>query len=204
MPKRMTMVQEPAPAPAEPAPVEAVLPPEPLEQRVRRLEDAVAALQDTHLIEERVVERVQARLQGKPEPPPAAVPARQAASEQMYDAARYTPPPPAEPVNPLPYVAAAARLLPGNWLVVDLYTELRAMIRMFFDIHYHVAWTTRLTVLVLVPVILLSHWWFPFAWVPLFGAVVDKIVDLVLAFFVYKALSREAQRYLAVRPGGVR
>lgn len=197
----LTMVQDPTLSPTDPASSDVIAPPQSLEQRVQRLEDAVAALQETQAVEERVVERVQARLQGRPEPPAPPPPARPAAAAQMYDAARFTVPPP-EPAFPAPPVPAPARLLPHAWLLFDLYAEARAMVRMFFDIHYHVAWTTRLVVLILVPLILLSHWWFPFAWVPLVGPLVDKLVDLLLAFFVYKALSREAHRYLETRSGG--
>jgi hypothetical protein len=70
------------------------------------------------------------------------------------------------------------------------------MFFMFFDRSYRTAWTTRIAVLVLIPMILLSHWWFAFAWVPLVGPVIDKVLNLALAFFLYKALSREAHRYL--------
>jgi hypothetical protein len=202
----VTMVPDPPLSPIGPGSGDLIAPPQSLEQRVQRLEDAVAALQETQLVEERVVERVQARLQGRPEPQPPLA-ARPAAAEQMYDAARYTVPPPspaapAEAAFAKPPATGTVRLLPHAWLLFDLFAEARAMVRMFFDIHYHVAWTTRLVVLVLVPLILLSHWWFPFAWVPLVGPLGDKLVDLLLAFFVYKALSREAHRYLETRSGG--
>ena len=56
--------------------------------------------------------------------------------------------------------------------------------------------------LVLVPFILLSHYIIPFAGVPIIGQIFVNIVDLILAFFVYKALSREAHRYMQLRGGG--
>jgi hypothetical protein len=122
----------------------------------------------------------------------------------MYDAARRTVPPSKPLPRPEPPAADPLSLvLPSRvdrpWLLFDLFAELRAMVRMFFDIHYHVAWTTRLIVLVLLPAILLSHWWFPFAWVPVVGTLGDKLVDLVLAFAIYKVLSREAHRYMETR-----
>ena len=46
------------------APAPAAQPIEPLENRVARLEGAVAALQDTRALEERVAQRVSERLQG--------------------------------------------------------------------------------------------------------------------------------------------
>src|SRR3954452_24159426 len=45
-------------------------PTETLEQRLRRLEDALANLQDTHTVEQRIVERLSERL-----PPPGSAPA---------------------------------------------------------------------------------------------------------------------------------
>src|SRR5437762_9248785 len=45
------------------------VPGEALEQRLRRLEDAVAAIQDTQLMEDRVVERVIQRVDHAPFPP---------------------------------------------------------------------------------------------------------------------------------------
>ena len=85
------------------------------------------------------------------------------------------------------------------WLAVDLYQEITAIARMFFDLHYKVGWTTRLLVIVLVPAILTSHWWLPFSHVPIIGELFDKVIDLALAFVVIKALSREARRYLQFR-----
>ena len=62
-----------------------------------------------------------------------------------------------------------------------------------------VAWTTRILVIVLLPAILASHWWVPFAQIPFVGELLEKVVDLALAFVMFKALSREARRYLEVR-----
>ncbi len=102
-------------------------------------------------------------------------------------------PPPPEPLPP--------ELMRHPWLLFDTIAELRAMFRMFFDVRYHVAWSTRLIVLILLPLIFVSGWLVPLAYVPLLGPILDKIVDLVLAFFAYKALSREARRYLQVKSG---
>ena len=102
---------------------------------------------------------------------------------------------PPVPAAPLPLL----KPMRYPWLLFDLLGELRAMFRMFFDVRYHVAWSTRVTVLILLPLIFLSGWWCPLAYVPFLGPVVEKVVDLVLAFFVYKALSREAHRYREIR-----
>jgi hypothetical protein len=38
--------------------------------------------------------------------------------------------------------------------------------------------------------------------VPILGALIDKILDLILAFFMYRALSREALRYRELKALG--
>ena len=205
MAEPITIFQEPVLAPDEPNSRQLVTPSNSLEQRVQRLEDAVAALQDTHLVEERLIERAQNLLQERSGTPPPA-PARPPAAQQMFDATRFTPPRPnataaTEPPAVEPPPPAPPPLLHRPWLLFDLATELRAMASMFFDRTYRTAWSTRVAVLVLVPMILLSHWWFPFAWVPIVGPLVDKAVDLVLAFFLYKSLSREAHRYMETTSG---
>src|SRR5262249_26041433 len=127
-----------------------------LEQRVRRLEDAVANLQDTRPIEDRIVERVSERLGSKPTPPP---PER---TEYMISAERRTPPPPEDrraPLEPLPAAPMPVLLPPASpvplpaapdverypWLLFDFFRELRAIIRMFFDVRYPVGWSARVT-----------------------------------------------------------
>lgn len=46
-----------------------------------------------------------------------------------------------------------------------------------------------------LPAIFLSALWFPLAWVPVVGGYADKLLDLLLAFCIYTALSRETRRY---------
>src|SRR5262245_12057850 len=153
-----------------------------LEQRVQRLEDAVAALQDTTLIEKRVLERMRDRPQVKVGPAPA-------------DTAAPVPAPAPAPAPQAPQPAPPLSSL----------GEFRAMVRMFFDMHYHVAWTTRILVLLLIPAICTSEWWFLPAHVPGIGFIFDKIFDIILAFILYRVLASEARRYVqhqALRPPG--
>ncbi len=82
------------------------------------------------------------------------------------------------------------------WLLVDMIADGRLLIVMLFDRHYAMAWTTHLIVWLFIPAILTSGWWFPLAWVPILGHYLDKVFDLLLAFCVYKALSRELWRYM--------
>lgn len=167
-----------------------------LEQRVRRLEDALAILQDTRQLEERVVERVAERVTHIPDYPvrdsakvllsagrqllPAALGVLQAKA-QAAERSAYPPPPPEE----------------RRWLVLEFYAEARSVVRMFLDPRYrtHLTWTTRIVPVVVLVFVLTSQWAMPWNLVPVLGSVLDKAVAFVLAFFVYKILAREARRY---------
>jgi hypothetical protein len=172
---------------------------ESLEQRVQHLEATVSALQDTQALEERIIETVVLRLQGKVTAEAERLATerltteRRASAGLMMSAAEKA----LRAASPLASPAATN----ASWMVVDMVLELVAIFRMFFDFKYKVGWTTRILVLVLLPVILLSHEWFPGAKIEFLGigTVLDKLVDLALAFIMYKALSREAQRYLQTR-----
>jgi hypothetical protein len=85
-----------------------------------------------------------------------------------------------------------------RWLLFDLWADTTAMVRMFFDVRYHVGWFARLAVLVLIPAILCSRlllWWVPVPSLFYLDAIFFKLVDLLLAFLLFKILSREARRY---------
>ena len=141
-----------------------------LEQRVQRLEDAVAVLQEGA---------------GKPQVKAGPVPKE---SDHIMAG---SPPEQAPAANPEPVATRPP------WLIVDILNEARTMVRMFFDIRYRVGWFTRLFVIILLAMIFTSGLWFPLAYLPLLGPPFDKIVDILLAFLTYKILSRESRRYKA-------
>jgi hypothetical protein len=160
-----------------------------LETRVQRLEDAVAAMQDTHLMEERILER----LHDRPEAHDRAQVKIGPAPVDDHITADH-PPATTAPVPPAPQPPAAPPPM-------SALAELRAMVRMFFDVHYHVAWTTRLLTLILLALILTSYWWFPLSpnYLPVIGHFFDKTVAVLLAFILYRVLAREARRYVLYR-----
>jgi hypothetical protein len=170
-----------------------------LEQRVLRLEDAVAALQDTRMLEERVVARVGERLHRA-----APTPAREPAG-MLIEAGRRLLPTAIETIRAQAgTVESAARSSAPptgrrRWLFSDLYSELRTVVVMFLDLRYrpYLSWSACLGPPVLVALILTSGYWlrlFPGgSW--LADTPVDKLLDLVLALFVYRILTREAARY---------
>ena len=160
-----------------------------LARRIERLEGEVAALKagaqrDNAALEEHIVERVTERLQRNPRSDQfTATPRMASAARDAYGEAAPIPP----------------RERGYAWLVVDMYHDARLIVLMLRDRRYALAWTTHLVVWVFLLAIFTSGWWlFPFAYIPWIGQYLDKLVDLLLAFGVYKALSREARRYREV------
>jgi hypothetical protein len=170
-----------------------------LEQRVRRLEDAVATLQDTHPLEERIVDRVSRRLKRNlkqdsasevPEPGQtisAGRPLLPAALDLIRNKA----------IEAGPGSDTGFKYLPRPWILFETYAELRTMIRMFLDPRYRATWRARVIPVVLLTLILTSWIWLPGTmFLPTwFMTIVDKLIDLMLAYLAFKILVREARRY---------
>lgn len=145
-----------------------------LEERVRKLEEKVAAIPATTASEESIVEKVTERIQAQmPEMPP---------------------PPPTVDLR-----MVEAVLGKQSWLIVEIFRDLRNIFAMFFDIRFKVGWGTRVLTIVLLVLIFLSGVWFPLSWTPGIGWIFDKTLDLILAFVMVKALLRESHRYQQIR-----
>jgi hypothetical protein len=176
-----------------------------LEERVHRLEDVVAGLQDTREMEERVTERVAARVapargNGLRDSAGLIIDAGRhllpAAVEALRTGAADADPPPQGPPQP------AAPPLRESWLLFDVYAEARATLRMFIDPRYRIGWRGRLLPLLLLGAIVTSWIWLPgTAILPGFvSALLVKVVDLALAFVLFKILHREVCRYRETSP----
>jgi hypothetical protein len=189
-----------------------------LEQRVRRLEDALAQLQEQHGIETRIARHPSAPRSApapqapesvpQPAPAPQAVPvsapASGASAAMLFDVGKrllgaasnaVTPAPSPSPTTAPP--SAGSGVL---WLLWDTWAEARAIVRMFLDPRYHLPWSSRLIPLVLLAAILTSKYWVPFASITLIGDLLVNIVDLPLAFLLFKWLGHEARRYRQSSP----
>jgi hypothetical protein len=181
-----------------------------LEERVRQLEQMVAALQDTRALEERVAERVAA--QAKPAP---AGSVRESAG-LLLQAGRHLLPAAvsvlaeqtAPPEAPPPAAGLPPSLAPAPrraWLLFDVYAEFRAIVRLYLDPRFRLSWQARLAPILLLPAIALSWYWLPgtglLSALP-FGIdrLYVKVVDLLLAFVLFHVLHREATRYRATSP----
>jgi hypothetical protein len=188
----------PPPPPAEIEP--SLAPVFSLEERVRRLEDALALLQGQRAAEPRVVATpVAASLS---EPPPQAV----------FSPSPPVPPPPSPPATAIlldvgtRLLGAASHVVPPVertgiwWLLWDTWAEARAIVRMFVDPRYHLPWSARVLPLVVLGAILTSYYWIPGSSIPILGGWLVKLVDLLLAFLLFKWLGHEARRYRRTSP----
>lgn len=171
-----------------------------LAERLQKLEKAMVELQDTQLLEDRIVERLKPRQEQIAVTPENGTKAATAAeppalAAQPAPAAVQTPP----HVSPSPGPGPQESSPP--WLIFDIFNEVRNMVAMFFDIHYRVGWMSRTIAgfLICVLIFLPESLWVPMYWIPGVYWVFINLVKLLVAFFVYKLLSREARRYQVFR-----
>src|SRR5216684_651612 len=125
-----------------------------MESRMRRLEDAIAAIADTQHIEERLLEKVLSRVEAPPVAalaPPAPPPPRAAPipPEMLVEAGKAILP---SALNAMSAGFAAATdprnvpqkptlLSPQSWLLLDLVQELRTFGMMLIDPRFHPSWS---------------------------------------------------------------
>jgi hypothetical protein len=179
------------------APAEAVKALTELDLRVTRLEDALATMHDTGPLEDRITERVTRRLDhGAAAAPPERgllIDSRAHLLPQPLNHLEDQSSPPGQPLYGLRHSHI--------WLLYDIYDEARAIVQMYFDRRYRMTWQARVIPLVLLFAILTSWIWLPGTSIlpTILMVIVDKIVDILLAFGAIKILSREAKRYRAAR-----
>jgi hypothetical protein len=178
--------------------------PEPLEVRLRRLESALAAMQDTKLMEERLMERVVSRMD-QPMPPQATLAPPDGSTQgmpagMMVEAGKALLPGAMRvfsselrsATNPASGQSNSI-LAPENWLLTDVIYDVRTCVAMYFDYRYRTTWSAKLVPAFLLLIIIWVIIWPPF---PLFNYILPPILFLV----IFKALMREAARYRAMLP----
>lgn len=158
-----------------------------LEIRVCRLEDAVASLQDTKPMEERIAERVSTRLAD--------------GSSSIFRSGRRLLPAAIGALNVQadivhqPAPVSLPNGLRAKWFLIEIYAEARLIVRMYLDRRYRMTWIGLVIPPVFIVAIAFSYYLLPGTSIPVVGTIIDKSVDLLLAFVVFKVLNREAHRY---------
>jgi hypothetical protein len=185
-----------------------------LEERLRRLEESLAQLyaqnqtasqaaQPPPPTAQAVQDPPVARIVALPPAPITTAPTEAAASfllnvgKQMLTTAPLASV--AQPVHPTLETNFHAGVR-WTWFFFDAYAEVRAILRMFVDPRYQLSWTSRMVPLVLAILLLTSSWWMPGTSIPWLGTLIDKLVDLTLAYLFFRVLSHEARRYRQLSP----
>lgn len=174
-----------------------------LERRVDRLEHAVAALQDTEIVEERIVARVTQQLKRSP------LKSLRESATAVIDSSRMLLPK-SEPAASDNYDAAedakheatatsteSARSKPG-WFLIQLWSEVRTFWKSLFDHRYTFSMTGRVAPIGIAFTYLFT--WLFIGGIAFVGSVTERIIDVALAMLLYKVLSREVQRYRSMFP----
>lgn len=189
-----------------------------LGDRLARIEKSLAELTDTAPLEERIVKRIYARMDRKQVQASRAASkkgeAEAAAEASAAPVARALPAPvamllasPAPPAKlqapPAPRPVAPPRSLFGrSWLAFDLLDDFRTLYRLIRDPGYRMTWTAKIVPLAALIFILFSNWKiFPWNLIDPTGGMIDKVIDIVVAFFAFKVLQREISRYREMAPG---
>jgi hypothetical protein len=185
---------------AAPLPVAATEPPEALNDRLRRLEAALAAIQDTKLMEDRLLERVIHRIDRTPTNGNGQA-SDHAAAAAMLDAGSRLLPGAMRVLGSQIGAATSPTAPPSNgllsaqsWLLTDLLQEIRTFFVMFVDHRYRTSWLAKLIPPMAFVIFVLS-WIFMHGSVIFIGSLLDYTLDFFLAILVYKTLQREAARY---------
>lgn len=179
------------------------------EERLRRLEDSLAQLQDLNQIESRVAERVATQIRKD-------LPAERKTSSVDSAKARAT-----NDAASNVIWSFGRQLLGGGTRTKSLRNEtnghqtsdhqpvsflwstvadLRAMVYMFVDPRYSAPVWGRGAAVLLVLAFLFSAWWAPGAMIPLVGWLIVKVFELLVAFVLIKVLTYEARRYRQTAP----
>lgn len=176
---------------------------EKLENRLERLEKAIAALSDTQLMEERLVQKVITRV-----PPPTAALAPppsstgNSAAGAIYEAGKAILPgalrvvtselnAATDPKTGVP--ARGSFLAPQSWMLTDLLYDLRTFFALYVDYRYRPSWTSRIVPLAVVGLLILNIVMRQTS--GLMGIFMEYILDPIALLILFKTLSREAVRY---------
>jgi hypothetical protein len=178
-------------------------PAESMEQRIRRLEKAISAMQDTRLMEERVVEKVVNRIDQAPQQAPAhpgeaadgttnGGPELLSGSVRAVGSQLVAMTSPAAESNGSVFSAK-------SWILTDIAQEIRTFFVMFFDFRYRTSPIAKIIPIGAFFMFVLS-WIFMQGSVIFIGSLMNYMLDLFLVILVYKTLQREAARYRAILP----
>ena len=90
--------------------------------------------------------------------------------------------------------------LTKSWLLSEMWAEVRAFRYMFFDPRYRMSTIGRVLPSLLLIAFLTTGFWLPGANLPGVGGLLQRAVELIIGFALFKVLSHEARRYRRTAP----
>jgi hypothetical protein len=162
-----------------------------LEERVHKLEVAVAERNHHGITEEAAVDRVATKLpvsNGFPSSP------HETTGELVLATPREIPPPP--PKGAVPHPPEQSDPSQRTWFLTQLLAEFRLAIHMYFDPRYRISRTTQFALPGIVLLVLINYFFITF-WldIPILSPILERAIDLLLCVVAYKLLTRELLRY---------
>jgi hypothetical protein len=167
---------------------------EDLEQRVQKLEDVVAAICDTQALEDKVFQRVTARLSAVPTAPVAGHALTHDELPPHPSEVEIAPPkPPVASFAPVPVPPQGFAWFTELSLLGEMWWEVRALSRMIRDPLYRVSWLCRIVPIAALLYVTVWGWIVSYqGWtIPVIG----MLDDLLVMYLGFKVLGRELRRY---------
>jgi hypothetical protein len=154
--------------------------------RLAKLERTLATLQDPNQLEQRVTEKLLAKM--SEHSPAGLVPmlpgsAASSVAQGLMTAAASA--------------AVDSKFGKGSfWEAFSILKELQLVFRMYFDPRYRLSRIAQLGVPIIFVMMILNYLNFTQVWtLPIVAPILERGIFIVLAFAMYKILAREAQRY---------
>jgi hypothetical protein len=163
-----------------------------LEERIHKLETALAERNTPANAEDAIAERVLAKLSSI-----AGLPQSPDGSDRVLVLASSPddrPPPPKGTVLHPPEVVSYPTQ--RTWFLSQLLAEFRLALHMYFDPRYRISRTTQFALPGIALLILFNYFFFAI-WIniPFLSPIAERAIDILLCVVVYKLLMRELDRY---------
>jgi hypothetical protein len=167
-----------------------------LEDRVRKLETALAERPLPAANEDAVADRVIAKLSALAGGPRSGSAADRVLVLDATTAEPFTVPPPPQGAVLHPPARSEVSQGQSRWFLAQLWAETRVIIRMYFDPYYRVSRTTQFAIPG-IALFLVLNYFFCSVWVPIpfLSPILERLLILLAGILGYKLMVREIARY---------
>jgi hypothetical protein len=162
-----------------------------LEERIHKLETALAERNSAALTEDAVAERVIAKLSSV-----AGLPQSSDGTDRVLVLASkpddHPPPPKGAVLHPPEMVNDPTH---RTWFLTELLAEFRLALHMYFDPRYRISRTTQFAIPGIAILFVLNYLFYAWINIPFLSPVAERAIDILLCVVGYKLIIRELGRY---------